>query len=108
MSIENVDRFLDAVKADPALQRSLGGTAEPRQLLERAVALSEQRGMPFTTEELGIWLRSVGSGPAELDDAQLRAVSGGSVSSEFSMLQSAFSNAIKSIGEGLSSAARKG
>lgn len=35
-------------------------------------------------------------------------VKGGSVSQEFSMLQSAFSNAIKSIGEGLNTMARKG
>lgn len=107
MSLENVDRFLDAVKADPALLRRLGEAGGSRQLLDRAVELGEERGTPFTTEELATWLRGLGSGHAELDDAQLRAVSGGSVSS-FSMLQSAFSQAIKSIGEGLSSMARKG
>lgn len=38
----------------------------------------------------------------ELDDTELATVSGGT------MLQSAFSNVIKSIGEGLSTMARKG
>ena len=101
MSLENVDRFLDAVKADPALHRSLV-EASQGQLLHRAVELSRERGMPFTTEELGLWLRGVGSGTGELTNGELAAVSGGS------MLQNSFSQVLKSIGEGISTVARKG
>jgi predicted ribosomally synthesized peptide with nif11-like leader len=108
MSIENVDRFLDAVKADPSLHRSLVEANGPQELMDRAVEMGRQRGMPFTADELAAWLRGLGSGTAELDDAQLRAVSGGSISSEFLLLQNAFNNVTKSIGDGLSSVARKG
>jgi len=46
-----------------------------------------------------------GNGKSTVKDLELRA--DGTVKGGFSMLQSALSNTIKSIGDGLSSAARK-
>jgi hypothetical protein len=80
----------------------------PRQAFERefGVALPPGVKMKVIEEPVDSFVLVLPAQPpaaGDLTDSQLEQVTGG-----FSMLQSAFSEALKTIGEGLSTVARKG
>jgi predicted ribosomally synthesized peptide with nif11-like leader len=100
MSLENAERFLHAMSTDPAVVERLLAVRQPGHMIETAVEIGRERGWLFTADELAARLDEVSA--TELADDHLRSVAGG-----FGALTSAFSQAIKSLGEGLSTVARK-
>jgi hypothetical protein len=73
-----IDRFLELIQSDPALQRELGTAAnegeKPGLSVQRLVELGERYGYGFTADELRARL---GAAPRSLSDAELAHVAGG-------------------------------
>ena len=68
MSDEQLKAFVEAIKADKALQQKLQGIADP----DAIVSIAREAGFMISTDHL-----REPSGQVELSDEQLDAVSGG-------------------------------
>ena len=69
MSEEQLNAFLEKVKADTSLQEKLKAAASP----EAAVEIAKDAGFSITTEDI----QSIQSATVELSDAELEGAAGG-------------------------------
>jgi predicted ribosomally synthesized peptide with nif11-like leader len=70
MSDDQLKVFLEAVRADAALQEKLKGAAD----LDDAVAIAKEAGFYVTNED---WLKYQANQTVELSDVELESLSGG-------------------------------
>jgi hypothetical protein len=105
MSQVDAKSFFARLARDPALRQAAVAELQGKtgSTSKRLIELGGRHGLTFNDAELRTALeeQQQATGEGELTDADLDGVAGGS------FLSNAFSNVIKTIGEGLSTTARK-
>ena len=81
---ENVNHFFQEVSQDPELQLQFQSVTDRESLVNKAVALGEERSYSFSSTEASEWLESMNAKhqsqsdtSGELADSELEAVAGG-------------------------------